>query len=233
MNWLALKNRFGERRVLLIIALAVVGIAYCAYRIGFWHQGYTAQKLDDMGQSIERLNQHNHDLTRRLNILGVELEVEQLAAQKSQHVIQDVLEQNNALKRELVFYQKVMAPELESQGVTIESLHIENTLSNNYFRFALVLMQRSKRTGYVKGTTTMQLIGSEGGQPKRYNLLQLAQNEAKSQFQFKYFDVIEGEIELPEGFTPERVFVQANLLKNNKVDGQLQRTFDWQSLVQS
>lgn len=233
MSWQTLTTKY-DRKTVFIGLFACVLVVYLAYRVGAWHQTQLNQRLINMQTTITHLNQQNQELTRRLNILGVELEVEKVAAQKSQFTIQDALQQNNDLRRELTFYQKVMAPELDAQGVTIESFHVEQTLSENYFRYALVLMQRSKRTGYVKGVANIELVGSQNGKPQRYNLLTLANEEQINvDFQFKYFDVVEGQIELPEGFLPERIQVNANLFKGGKVDGNLHRTFDWNSLLQN
>lgn len=235
MTWQNETTKYNRRTV--FIGLFAVGVLiYLAFRLGAWHQSRLNERIEHMHSTIDHLNQQNQVLTRQLTILGVELEVEQVAAQKTQLTIQEALEQNNALKRELTFYQKVMAPELEAQGVIIESFHVEQTLSDNYFRYALVLMQRNKRTGYVKGSANIELVGSEQGKPKRYNLLELDEQElledVSIHFQFKYFDVVEGHIALPENFLPERIHVTADVLKGGKLDGRLQRTFDWNSLVQ-
>ena len=49
------------------------------------------------------------------------------------------------------------------------------------------------------------------------------------EFQFKYFQTIEGRIELPENFQPRRVFVR--LFPQNSAKVAAERAFDWAESV--
>ena len=226
-----LKNRIGAMRF-YILCLVVLGLtAYIGFLLGNTVREQQAAKIKGLEQSLNDLNADNNAVTKRLNITGVELEVERLAGQSTQLTIKEMLEKNNELRRELSFYQKVMAPELEEEGFTIESLNIEGTNSINFFRFALVVMQRDKRKNYVKGQARLSLVGSLSGKPKEFDLLELASLGNEVEFSFKYFDVIEGEVVLPEGFVPEKVVVNTQLADAKWGKGSLQRTFDWDDLV--
>jgi hypothetical protein len=226
-----IKKRVGAMRFYIICLAALGGVAYLGFLLGNAERELQAEKIKGLEQSLNNLNADNNAVTKRLNITGVELEVERLAGQNTQLTIKDMLEKNNELRRELSFYQKVMAPELEEEGFTIESLNIEGTSSTNFFRFALVVMQRDKRKNYVKGQAELSLLGSLEGKPEKLDLLVLASLGKKVEFSFKYFDVIEGEVVLPEGFVPEKVVVNTQLADAKWGKGALQRTFDWQDLV--
>ena len=226
-----IKDRIGAMRFYILCLLAIGVTGYGGFLLGNVERDIQASKIKGLEQSLENLNSDNNAVTKRLNITGVELEVERLAGQNTQQTIKEMLEKNNELRRELSFYQKVMAPELEEEGFTIESLNIEGTNSTNFFRFALVVMQRDKRKNYVKGQAKLALVGSQSGKPKRLDLLELASLGDKVEFSFKYFDVIEGEVVLPEGFVPEKVVVNTQLADAKWGKGSLQRTFDWQDLV--
>lgn len=225
------KQRVGAMRFYIICLVVLGATAYVGFLLGNLERDSQAAKIRGLEQSLDDLNTDNNAVTKRLNITGVELEVERLAGQNTQLTIKEMLEKNNELRRELSFYQKVMAPELEEEGFTIESLNIEGTNSTNFFRFALVVMQRDKRKNYVKGQARLALLGSLSGKPQRLDLLELASLGDKVEFSFKYFDVIEGEVVLPEGFVPEKVVVNTQLAEAKWGKGSLQRTFDWQDLV--
>ena len=225
------KARVGAMRFYIICLISLGAAAYIGFLWGNADKERQAAKILGLEQSLSNLNADNNKVTKRLNIAGVELEVERIAGQNTQQTIKEMLEKNNELKRELSFYQKVMAPELEEEGFTIESLNIEGTNSTNFFRFALVVMQRDKRKNYVKGQAKLALLGSMSGKPERLDLLELASLGNKVEFSFKYFDVIEGEVVLPEGFVPEKVVVNTQLADAKWGKGSLQRTFDWQDLV--
>ncbi|TDF37553.1 hypothetical protein EYS14_15520 [Alteromonadaceae bacterium M269] len=226
-----IKDRIGAMRF-YILCIAILGATgYGGFLLGNLERSQQAERIKGLEQSLDNLNSDNNAVTKRLNITGVELEVERLAGQNTQKTIKEMLERNNELRRELSFYQKVMAPELEEEGFTIESLNIEGTSSTNFFRFALVVMQRDKRKNYVKGQAKLALVGSQEGKPKRLDLLELAALGNQVEFSFKYFDVIEGEVVLPDGFVPEKVVVNTQLADAKWGKGALQRTFDWQDLV--
>lgn len=226
-----IKRRVGAMRFYIICLVVLASTTYAGFLLGNADREQQIAKIKGLEQSLNSLNADNNSVTKRLNITGVELEVERLAGQNTQLTIKEMLEKNNELRRELSFYQKVMAPELEEEGFTIESLNIEGTNSTNFFRFALVVMQRDKRKNYVKGQAQLSLLGSLSGKPQRLDLLELASLGDKVEFSFKYFDVIEGEVVLPDGFVPEKVVVNTQLADAKWGKGRLQRTFDWQDLV--
>jgi hypothetical protein len=53
------------------------------------------------------------------------------------------------------------------------------------------------------------------------------QHRKKLTFGFKYFQVIEGEIKLPEGFQPEQVSIHAAIFQFKRKKGELTTVFDW------
>mgnify|MGYP002810228561 FL=1 len=55
----------------------------------------------------------------------------------------------------------------------------------------------------------------------------LSKSKNSLTFGFKYFQVIEGEIRLPEDFQPEKVSVHATILQFKRKKGELTTVFDW------
>jgi hypothetical protein len=182
-------------------------------------------------QSIQNLKLENEQLTKNLNILGVELEVAILAQQRHFSGIEQALKRENTLRKDLAFYQQVMAPELNEQGFLIDGFYVEPALSADTYRYELALMQQKKTKRTLKGNVKVLLIGSENGKAKEYTLSSLLgqKNKKSLSFSFKYFQVLRGEITLPSGFQPEKVSVHATIFQFKRKKGELISVFDWLS----
>ena len=224
-----LKNKFGAFQFYFILMATITATVYLGF---FWgNEHFTQQKMTISihENSIQNLKVENEQLTKNLNILGVELEVAKLTQQ--QHFV-EIGKSNDVekdLRTQLAFYQQVMAPELNKQGFLIEGFNLEPALSDNSFRFELVLMQQDKIKNTLKGNLKVILIGSENGKAKQYSIDALLsdQEQKRLTFAFKYFQVIQGEIRLPEAFQPEKVSVHAIIFQFRRKKGELTTVFDW------
>ncbi|MDO6712460.1 hypothetical protein Q4567_17125 [Aliiglaciecola sp. 2_MG-2023] len=218
-------SAFKFYTVLLILFICT---AYFAFMYGNSHFESQNAKISTLEHTIENLSLDNQRLTKQLNILGVELEVQRLAVKKSQQMLEQGLANEAKLKEEIQFYQRVMAPELEQDGFVIEAFEIKKSLSDRAYWFELVLMQQDKIKNVVKGSIEVSIIGSEAGKPKQYNLSELVTQESSElSFSFKYFQTIQGEMILPENFSPEKILVKTKIFQFKRKRGELERTFDW------
>jgi len=207
-------------------------IAVTLYIGFFWGNAHYDQQqmtVSTHEKSIQNLKLENGKLTKNLNILGVELEVARLAQQQHFVEIGKNIDVEKDLRTQLAFYQQVMAPELSEQGFLIEGFNLEPALSDNSYRFKLVLMQQNKTKNTLKGNLKVVLIGSEKGKAKQYSINPMLSDkeQRKLTFSFKYFQVIDGEIKLPEGFRPEQVSVHADIYQFKRKKGELTTVFDW------
>lgn len=216
------------RFYLLLIACTVVGgtVGVFGQR---WYSHYKTTELQQLQHSVANLKAENDDLIKQLNILGVELEVARIANQHSGALLQEEFDNQLALRKELSFYQKVMAPELDQEGFIIDSFEVYNTHSENYYRFALVLMQYDKHRDTVKGNISVTIKGSKNGTPSQFNLTDtLASAQPQLPFSFRYFEILKGEFNLPEGFMPEQVIIESELKEAKWGKRHLDRTFIWE-----
>lgn len=211
----------------------LLGIAgYLGFSYG--NKVHTLQKADlaTLKQTVSNLDQENNQLTKKLHVLGVELEVQRLANQNSQKIIEQGLQRESEIRQQLNFYQKVMAPELKEKGFAIDTFDVESSLSEGYYRFDLVLMQQSKIKNVVKGNINVLIKGSLKDKPASLNLVSLIQPDtAKLTFGFKYFQVLQGQFKLPTGFLPEKVEVSAEIFQFKRKKGNLTRSFDWSEIM--
>ncbi len=211
------------------LLICLVGIAgYFGFTYGNQHYALQRADMATLKQTLSNLSQENNQLTKKLHVLGVELEVQRLANLNSQKIIEQGLQRESEIRQQLSFYQKVMAPELKERGFAIDAFNVERALSDGFYRFDLVLMQQSKIKNVVKGNINVIIKGSQSDKPVSLNLSQLIKPEqTKLSFSFKYFQVLQGQFELPKDFLPEKVEVSAEVFQFKRKKGNLTRTFDW------
>jgi hypothetical protein len=224
-----LKKKFGAFQFYLVLISMIAATVYLGFFWGNAHFTLQQMTISTHEKSIQNLKLENGKLTKNLNVLGVELEVAKLTQQQHFIEIGKRIDLEKDLRTQLAFYQQVMAPELNEQGFLIEGFNLEPALSINSFRFELVLMQLNKTKNTLKGNLKVTLIGSENREAKQYTLDSiLSDQEQKSlTFSFKYFQLIAGEIRLPEGFQPEQVSVHADIIQFKRKKGELTTVFDW------
>jgi hypothetical protein len=239
MNWLTKINltvvvtRLGAFRSAILL-LSIIGIAgYSGYRIGNYYHGYQAQVIAKKDQQLQKLYQQQEQNSRNIHFLEAELEIEKLANQRSIASLKEMEKEHYRIKKELGFYEKVMAPEKQAEGIVIDNLSIEATESKRHYRFQVVLVQQDKRKKYAKGYIDLVFTGSQNNKPKTYKLSELVANTENSlAFNFKYFQNVEGEFTLPAGFIPEQVGLSAILPKGRwQKYHRLDESYSWSAVI--
>ncbi|MCA0900469.1 MULTISPECIES: DUF6776 family protein [Microbulbifer] len=130
------------------------------------------------------------------------------------------------LRQEIAFYRGIMAPAEGSEGVSIGRFSISEAGDRRY-QYKLLVQQSAARHQVVTGAVRFTIVGQTDGEARRYALADLSQQvESESiPLRFKYFQNIEGELQLPEGFVPEGVELS---LKSSKRKGfNIDQRYGW------
>jgi len=235
MNWLAKINlktvieRLGAFKSAIFLATLIILCLYTGYRLGNYYHHFQISTLTQQKQQLDDLYHQQAEQIERIHTLEVELAVEQLANKNSQVTLREMLDKHYQLKSELAFYEKVMAPEKELDGLVIDKVKISATLSPNHYNFQVILVQQLLKKRYVKGYIELEIIGSLHNKPSRIKLKEVSTLTKKDlSFSFKYFQVLEGAFTLPDNFTPEKTKLTAILTKNKWQKYQkLNKTLPW------
>jgi len=223
-----LKQNYGAFKVYLVFSLVLGLSAFAGFKLGQTSDAAQKEAFVRGQQTIENLDQENQQLVQQLNILKVQLDVEKMAASRTQATLQAGLAREAELEKQLNFYQKVMAPELTEKGFSIDQVSIYPAASDNHFHYEIVLMQLEKLKSVIKGPLDVQIHGSLNNKPSKLNLSKLLHPSPKDlAFSFKYFQVLEGQFALPEGFAPEKIEVKAEVFKFKRKRGDHSTSFDW------
>ncbi|WP_137673978.1 DUF6776 family protein [Agarivorans sp. Toyoura001] len=154
-------------------------------------------------------------LQQRLSMVQLEQDTGLAEVAQLKRNIDELTQQNVSITEELLVYRTIMAPEQQAGGMKIEQLHIEPMLSPGYYRMQVLLMQVARNKRWLKGDLELLVIGSQDLQPAQYSLSELQQESAALSFKFHYFQEVNADLKLPDGFKPERIELTAKV-KGNK-----------------
>lgn len=210
--WLSfegLKERLGRFRFLMLLIFVISITAYTSYQIGGSVNKWQQQQLVKQQARLDNLYQEIDQHVRKNNYLTVELQVEKKAGKQTQEELVILREELFQLRKELSFYQKVLAPELVADGLAIEQFNIEQDKGQNRYTLHFAVVQTDSKKRNAKGNISLNIVGYEDGQRTTLDLAKLANlSSSDLKFSFHYFQYFEGKFQLPEGFVPANIEIK-------------------------
>jgi hypothetical protein len=191
--------------LLLIACLAIsffIGQAYQAYRLE-----RVLLERETLLSRIDELESRNSNLVQKNAHLEGGSKVEREAYQRANQELIKLQRELLTQKEELVFYRGIVSPTNTALGVNLQSFEVRKKNSQGQFSFKMILTKSGKSTKKVSGNTAVLIRGeSEGGVSElKLTDLTLEKSDKGTKFAFRYFQVFEGDIVLPEGFVPFEV----------------------------
>lgn len=197
-------------KVWLGVAL-LIGLMAMVFYLGKNYQSYQLEHLmlerETLVSRIEELETRNHNLVQKnAHLEGgskIERDAYELANQELVRLQQELLAQ----KEELVFYRGIVSPKDAALGVNLQSFEVRKKNSQNHYSVKMILTKSGKSTKKIAGGANVVIRGEDGGSVSELKLTDLALENSKigTKFAFRYFQVFEGDIALPEGFEPFEV----------------------------
>lgn len=172
------------------------------------------QKLDLQQQLI------NAEMASQIDRIALETVRAELAAQRD-----ELAELSDAVR----FYRKLMAPNEVDRPLSVGAFEIlANTLPGRY-HFRIVIQQTAIKHVQLRGHLSVELEGVRAGKSETLDLAMLSEDveQAKIPLQFKYFQSIEGDIDVPEGFVPAVAKLKVTINKPKAMS--LENNIPWQA----
>lgn len=219
-----------RRQWLLLLVLCIPA----AFALGwFWPQAQPQQVSEETHALLTRLAEQEQELEllrQRLAVVGSSDKVTQQAMEQSRRTIKLLEEQIFKQQQDLAFYKGVLAPASRREGIRIRTFELQATDVPQRFRYKLLLSRVGASEEALHGRLRITVEGQQGGKPATLELAALSNEVSESSipFSFKHFQSFPeagrfGELQLPEGFEPRQVKVQAEV----EGDKPLSRTFEW------
>ncbi|MAW27873.1 MAG: hypothetical protein CMP98_03640 [Gammaproteobacteria bacterium] len=216
--------------VLLVIAL-VASLIWSSYQLGM-DEGlstrvWIVQERDDLAQKLKQSVSLTETYRQEVAALKLADEIDLQADVGVQQTILELQTQLARVQEEVQFYKGVMLPKVEDKGLRIERLRVENSGEPNRFKYNLLLTQVVNKYDYVQGDVEINLVGDEDNLGSNLPFGDIStQDQDSIRFRFRYFQNIDGELMLPDGFTPKEVMVVAQ--STGRSSQRQERRFTWQ-----
>lgn len=217
----------------IIIVIVMISLALGSYYSGFYRGTTTDQaaisernqlrvQYADTQVEIQQLEQNIANL--RLGSL-----VDRKATEQVRTRVVELKNRIADLERDNTFYRDLMRTESSDQGIAVTPPVLELLASTaNTYEYKMVVKQLSANRLQVVGYLEFAIIGKgDDGKIQRFELHQFSQTESseKIKLNFRYFQRLEGQMVLPDAFTPERIELKIVSFKPKKA--LIEKTFNW------
>lgn len=214
---------------LIAVLGSIVVAGYLAYAYGRATVSieYTAvrserEKLQDRN---EKLAADNTALREHVAVLERGVQIDRRAYQDVDKYLVGLQNEIFALKEEVAFYRGIVSSD-RGKGLRIQSFDVKRDGDGGDYRYQLVLTQDMKSDKVVSGTVNLSVAGEQAGRAAQLSSGDFEGGRGSGvEFQFKYFQKIEGRITLPQDFAPRSVSVQVTATGEQKRI--TEQTFDW------
>lgn len=212
---------------LLLLALMLLAGFYLGQRAAYSGMGMDIETYRAMEAEIPRLQA---EIARLEGVGEVQLtrrEVDQQALEMVRLEIAAQKEQISALEEGLRFYRSLMAPGEIAQGLSLRPVELLALDKPNRFAFRIVAQQEARKHTLLKGDLSIDVVGVLEGEQVSYPLAELSEDVEGLDvpLRFRYFQSIEGELEIPEGFEPGSVQLVATASSPRKAE--VREQFPW------
>ncbi|MBC7182792.1 MAG: hypothetical protein H5U30_04355 [Marinobacter sp.] len=237
-EYVVIRHRPGYRlrRTAILLVFTVVA-AVAGYAAGLAQGGFrfsSAEESNDVLENeVEELRTNFREARQQLINLERGRVIDEQALNQARKTIVDLETRIVSLQSDLTFYKNIMAPSETSKGLQVDSLTLAPNRSSGSYDFKLVLTQVGNNKSYISGVVAVNVIGLRNEEKEVIALRDLSEDieDLGVKFRFRYFQDVEGTLELPEAFEPIEIQVVAQA--EGRKSSQAERTFNWDDLTEN
>jgi hypothetical protein len=215
-------------RVLVVVAVVLaLALGVGLYELGHRGGGQSSLQADQRRQALRaevaRLTVENQQLKEDLARSLTSQEVDREAQSRLHESLAATEARVAELNEELAFYRRIVTPPDGQTGLRVQTFEVTPTSLANGYRLRLLLVQSPQRSGRAQGQMELSLHGTLNGEEASLTLVELA---AEPQgFEFLYFQDVDLDVVLPQGFEPQVAEVQ--LRHGQRANRVVAASFPW------
>jgi len=230
---LVIRRHAPWRRGLLGGVGLVLGalVLYGMYEWGRYSAGHNQLEAvmarRELESRIEGLEREKEELRGQIAAVDTTRDVDRQSYADVERTLGELQAQVLRQSEELTFYRGIVAPADGIGGLRIQRLEVLPGGSERHFRLRVVLVQAMRQDAVVAGSVSIDIEGAQDENPTTLSLTELGGAAADSghlPFSFRYFQNIEQDVMLPEGFAPLAVNVEVRSGRQPAV----RQAFPWQ-----
>ena len=224
----------GDRRIpVFVIGGIVCGLVviWVAYELGQIRAGHN--RLEAFGRyaeleaQLDEAREKNDEARRKIALLETGRKIDEEAYSQVEQRLVELQNEILTQREDLAFYRGIVAD--QEAELRIQDLELVAGGDAASFSLRLVLAQAMRASRRISGSVELLVVGVRDGEPMSLGLTDLGvvaeQRKSLTDFSFRYFQNLEADFVLPEGFSPERVIVK--LVPKGQRAKSIEKTFDW------
>jgi hypothetical protein len=188
------------------LALLLALVAFGAWQGG--RNAATWSSDSSLRDRIKALEAENRAVAERLAHLQTNARVDRQTYTQLEGQLADLQDKIIEQQEELAFYRGIVGGP-GSSGIQVRdfSLHLLSS-SAVQLRFVLTRLERAGQS--VRGRVEVRIEGVRSGRPASLDLSSLATTDAgrSLSFDLRYFQEMQAELKVPDGFAPQRVVIR-------------------------
>ncbi len=221
------------RTVVLRTATMLIGLfaLYVVFEFGRYSAGFDRASASQDRKQLEQVIAGLKGQIQQLHVQIAQLQTLQAGtARERQEVAQEIAAlqaQVDRDRQDLAVYRGVIAPASSGASLQVQQLRIAAGDAANHFVAHLTLMQGGKPDATVSGDVSVRVMGELHGAAAAVDALGSA---AKGAVSFRYYQTVDYQIALPDGFHPSDVHVTVRDSRTNAAA--VTQSFPWSVDVQ-
>ncbi len=225
-----------RRTVAVGMVVGLIVLIASAFEWGRYSSGFSKvaemQHRRELTATIDKLEKENEELRQAVASADLARNVDRQAYADVEKTLADLQAQVLKHREELTFYRGIVSPEDGIGGLRIQRFQILPGAADQQYRLRLVLVQSMRQDAFVSGAVSVEIEGVQDNKPLQLPLAKAVNDAAATAnlpFRFRYFQNIEQDIVLPEGFDPRAVTVEVKTAKLAPV----RESYPWQVQAES
>lgn len=209
------QRRHERLRRLAILLVFSVASGVAGFMLGAHQYRARFQAADEGFETVReernRLQEKVTEYRRELLQLERDQEVDRHSLREAQGTIRELEQALQERKSEISFYKSIMAPEDLETGLQVFRMDLDPTSNPDRWRYNLVLSQIGDNNRFVSGHVKVHLVGYVGEERQRLPLHRVSDSREGNniEFRFRYFQSVDGDMTIPDGFEPHSIQVEA------------------------
>jgi len=193
--------------LLVLLGLALLVGVGGGFLLGGEYLGETATAHRNLLVDFEKQSQQLAEREHQQLALELGAEVDRQALEKMRRTVVVLDRKLSAYQEELDLYRNLVKSDNLEKGLQISNFLIRSTETPGVYRYRFALRKTEGLSKTTKVSFSVDLDGILAGKAAHYSLAQLDPDVDATLInsRFKYFQLVEGVIHLPDGFQPESI----------------------------
>jgi hypothetical protein len=218
----------------VVLALAVLAsvVLVVGFLLGrqaaFSGSGIDPKQYREQGKSLRAALAEGAELNRQVGVMVARHEVDRAALEMVRQELAEQKEQIAGLEEGVRFYRSLMTPGEIAQGFSLRAVELVPRDEPGRYGFRIVAQQEARKHSTLQGELYAELIGDQAGESRSIPLFELSPDVEHRvlPLRFRYFQSIEGDLVLPEGFAPQAISVVATVTAPRRAE--VREHYPWQ-----